>query len=87
MHIEVLFNKSAFKHGITEPDIRSAFMTFLIDIAIDAEDDEYEKYLVIGFDTKGNLLEIMYNMVNEETVQIFHAMPCRKEYRMLRNQY
>jgi len=80
MHIEVLFNKSAFKHGITEPDIRSALTTFLIDIAIDTIEDGYEKYLIIGFDTKGNLLEIMYNLIDENNINIFHAMKCRKDY-------
>jgi len=37
------------------------------------------KYLVIGFDLKGNLLEIMYNLVDEDTANVFHAMRCRKE--------
>jgi hypothetical protein len=37
------------------------------------------KYLVIGFDLNGNLLEIMYNLVNEDTANVFHAMKCRKE--------
>jgi hypothetical protein len=37
------------------------------------------KYLVIGFDLNGNLLEIMYNLVDEDTANVFHAMPCRKE--------
>jgi hypothetical protein len=42
------------------------------------------KYLVIGFDLNGNLLEIMYNLVDEDadgvgTANVFHAMKCRKE--------
>jgi len=44
------------------------------------------KFLLTGFDTQGNILEIMYNLVDEYTVHIFHAMRCRKAYRMLRNQ-
>ena len=80
MHIEVMFNKSAFKHGITEQDIRSALTTFLVDVAFDDNKDEYEKFLLIGFDTKGNLLEVMYNIMDELNINVFHAMKCRKEY-------
>ena len=36
--------------------------------------------------TRGNLLEIMYNLIDEHTAYVFHAMPCRKTFRMLRNQ-
>jgi hypothetical protein len=42
------------------------------------------KYLVIGFDLNGNLLEIMYNLVDEDSdgigaANVFRAMRCRKE--------
>ena len=81
MHIEIIFNKSAFKHGVTENDIRSALTTFLLDIALSAdEDDGYDKFLIIGFDTKGNLIELMYNLIDEHNINVFHAMKCRKEY-------
>ena len=81
MHIEIFFNKSAFKHGITEIDIRSAITTFLLDVAFNGiNKDSYEKFLIIGFDTKGNLLEIMYNIVDNININVFHAMKCRKEY-------
>jgi hypothetical protein len=33
-----------------------------------------EKHLVLGFDSKTNLLEIMYNVIDERTVKVFHAM-------------
>jgi hypothetical protein len=80
MHIEIVFNKSAFKHGITEQDIHSALTTFLVDVAFGDNIDEYDKFLIIGFDTKGNLLEIMYNIIDGQNINIFHAMKCRKEY-------
>ena len=50
-------------------------------------EDYDDKFLLTGFDTNGKLLEIMYNFVNENTVYVFHAMECRKVFRMLRNQY
>ena len=50
MNIE--FKMSAFRHRISEADIR------------------------LGFDTSGNLLEILYNEYDDR-VCIFHAMRCR----------
>jgi hypothetical protein len=43
------------------------------------EDDE-EKHLLLGFDTHANLLEIIYNVINGENINVFHAMKCRKAY-------
>jgi len=83
MIIDYFFNESAFKHGITETDIRIAFSRALFDGLIEGYDN---KFLLTGFDTHGNILEIMYNLVDEHTAHIFHAMRCRKAYRMLRNQ-
>ena len=39
------------------------------------------KYLVIGFDRNRNFTEVMYNMLDEDTAKVFHAMRCRNEYR------
>jgi hypothetical protein len=36
--------------------------------------------LVVGFDNKGNLTELMFNKLSENHIKIFHAMPCRKVY-------
>jgi len=38
------------------------------------------KYLLIGFDRNGNLLEIMYNIRMDGSYNVFHAMKCRKEF-------
>jgi hypothetical protein len=77
------FNEAAFKHSIAEEDIRMAFSRPLFDGLIEGYDN---KFLLTGFDTCGNILEIMYNLVDEYTVHVFHAMRCRKAFRMLRNQ-
>ena len=70
------YNPTAFKHGVTERDIESVMTTPLVDRLM----DKYiNKYMVIGFDLKGNLLEVMYNLVDEDTANVFHAMNCRKE--------
>ena len=83
MFINYIFNESAFKHGIAETDIRMAFSRPLFDGLLEDYDN---KFLLTGFDTRGNILEIMYNLVDEQTAYIFHAMQCRKVFRMLRNQ-
>ena len=73
----LVFNPAAFKHGIAETDIESAVATALIDELIEGFEN---KYLIIGFDMKGNLIEVMYNLVDEDIANIFHAMKCRKTF-------
>jgi hypothetical protein len=41
------------------------------------DDGTDNKFLLIGFDTKGNPLEVMYNRIDSETIKVFHAMRCR----------
>jgi hypothetical protein len=45
------------------------------------EEEDETKYVFIGFDKSGNLLEIMYNHIDDQTVKVFHAMKCRKQFR------
>jgi len=71
------FNKSAFKHGITEADIEWAFLHPIRNGLLENYDN---KYLLIGFDRHGNPIEIMYNRINEEKINVFHAMKCRKVF-------
>jgi hypothetical protein len=77
MEPKIEFIPSAFKHGVTEADIWSAFEKFICDGPLP---DFENKYLLLGFDTKGNLLEIMYNYIHEDTVKVFHAMKCRRQF-------
>ena len=44
-----------------------------------------DKHLLLGFDCKGNLLEVMYSIIDEQTVNVFHAMKCRSIYCHLLN--
>ncbi|MDR0719516.1 MAG: hypothetical protein LBF78_07770 [Treponema sp.] len=83
MFANYLFNESAFKHGVTEADIRTVFSRPLFDGLLEGYDN---KYLLTGFDGRGNMLETMYNLIDGQTAHIFHAMRCRKAFRMLRNQ-
>jgi hypothetical protein len=65
---------SAFSHGINEENIRHAILNWIYD---DVFEDETEKHLLIGFDSNANLLEILYNVIDEQNVRVFHAMNCR----------
>jgi hypothetical protein len=77
MEPKIVCVPSAFKHGVSEADIRLAVTTPVSETLI----DEYEDtYAIIGFDTKGKMLEIMANLVNEETIEVYHAMRCRKSF-------
>jgi hypothetical protein len=75
--IVIEFNESAFKHGCTEADICNAIAAWLYDDLWDAETD---KHLLIGFDLNGNVLEVMYNANDDQTLNVFHAMKCRNIY-------
>jgi hypothetical protein len=41
---------------------------------------EFNEYAVIGFDIAGNPLEIMYNLIDDDTIIVFHAMKARKSF-------
>jgi hypothetical protein len=74
MDIAIEFNPAAFKHDVSEADIRLAIMNALYD---DVLDDANDKHLVLGFDCNGNLLEILYNIIDKNSINVFHAMNCR----------
>jgi len=80
--VRIEFNQAAFSHNVKEEDIRFAFDHSRYDSNID-EDESDNKYLVIRFDQNANPLEIMYNVINENTINVFHAMKCRKSYLLL----
>jgi len=42
--------------------------------------DHENVYLLLGFDTKANPVEILYNEIGENSVNIFHAMPCQSRF-------
>ena len=76
-HAIIEYTKSAFKHGINEEDIRHAILHPVYDEIQDSGDD---KHLLLGFDRNLNLLEIAYNIIDEQTFKVFHAMKCQNFY-------
>ncbi|GHU91719.1 hypothetical protein FACS189476_12410 [Spirochaetia bacterium] len=77
MDYEFYFRKSAFEHHLTEADIRHAFKTCRYMGLYDERDNVF---ILLGFDTKANPVEILYNAIGEDSVNVFHAMPCRSQF-------
>ena len=73
----VRYSKSAFKHGFGEMDIKHAVMNVIYDEVLDEMND---KHLLIGFDGNGKLLEILYNILDDDTIHVFHVMKCRDAF-------
>ena len=80
MDIAIEFNCAAFKHGVSEADIQMAFDTAKYDGLLDEDDPDAEnKYVLIGFDRKANLIEV-FNVIADDRLRVFHAMKCRAAF-------
>ena len=77
MELEFVFRDTAFKHGLTEADIRHVFETC-------CHVGQYNKranvLLLLGFDLNANPVEILYNEFGDNCINVFHAMPCQKKF-------
>jgi hypothetical protein len=76
----VEIDDSARKHGVAEEDIVHA-----VDHALAIEDagEEPDRWLLIGPDRAGNLLEVVVLATVEGDQLVIHAMPMRPKYRRL----
>jgi hypothetical protein len=74
MEPEIVFVPSAFKHHVTEADIRHAYRTRIYARQVEGYEN---KYGFIGFNTVGNPIEVFYNPIGEDTIKVFHAMALR----------
>jgi len=57
---KILYVQSAFKHGYTQEDIERAIDTKIYEDNLKGEDDIY---VIIGFDTIANPIEVFYNII------------------------
>ena len=73
-------HRSARKHGVADGDIFHA-----VDHALAIEDagEDPDRWLIIGPDRSGNLLEVIVLTTVEETQLAIHAMPMRAKFRRL----
>jgi hypothetical protein len=77
MELEFIFRDTAFKHNLDEADIRHAFETARY---MGRYGNRENVYLLLGFDTKANPVEILYNEFGENGINVFHAMPCQPHF-------
>ena len=75
--VDVEILPSATKHDISEEDILYSLRQSIHDETLQADPN---KTLSIGFDSKARLLEIIFHVISDEHIIVFHAMPCRKTY-------
>jgi len=71
---KILYVQSAFKHGYTQNDIERAIDTKIYEDSLKGEDDIY---VIIGFNTVANPIEVFYNIIDDDTIKVFHAMALR----------
>ena len=77
MEVIVEFNESAFRHNISREDILHAVKNRAYAATVEGVS---EKYAAIGFDRAGNSLEIMYHVIDDDTISVFHAMRLRNSF-------
>ena len=77
MELDFIIRKSALKRKQDEADIRHIFKTCRY---MGQYGDRENVYLLLGFDTKANPVEILYNEFGENGVNVFHVMPCREQF-------
>jgi hypothetical protein len=70
---------SARRHGIEDGDIVHAVDHAL---AVDDAGEDPDRYLVLGADRAGNLLEVVVLVTDKVQIAI-HAMPMRPKFRRL----
>ena len=75
MDVVVEFNEAAFRHNISKEDILHALKS---KIRAGAIEGFTEKYAVVGLDLAGNPIEVMYNPIDNNSINVFHAMKVRK---------
>jgi hypothetical protein len=79
----VEIHQSARRHGVGDNAMRHAVEH---SIAVEDLGDDPDRWLVIGPDPAGNLLEVVVLVTEEGTELIIHAMPLRPVYRRLLDQ-
>ena len=76
-NFEIKITPSANKHGVDNDNILFSLEHCIYDVVLE---NEPNKTLAIGFDKKGELIEIIFSVVSEIRIVVFHAMKCRKSF-------
>ncbi len=73
-------HEAARRHGITDEDILHALDNSL---AVEDVGEDPDRWLVLGPDRSGNLLEVVVLIGTDDVALIIHAMEMRPIYRRL----
>ena len=76
-NFEIRITPSANKHGVDNNSILYGLQRCIYDEVLE---NEPNKTLAIGFDKKGGLIEIIFSVVSENKIVVFHSMKCRKSF-------
>jgi hypothetical protein len=76
VHPHTRFHNSAFKHGISLEQAAHALRLPLYHGALIGLDID-NKFLIIGVDESGKLLELIYLLDKDGDALVIHAMKCR----------
>lgn len=72
--------RSAFRHGIDAEDAQRVLRNAVV---VEEPDEDPIRYLVLGPDQAGNLLELIV-LDRPQGPAVIYAMPMRAKYRLLR---
>jgi hypothetical protein len=75
----VRVNISARRHGVSDDDIVHAAETSVAEYEL-GDDDEPRRFLILGPDRAGNMLEVIVLMFDDGTELAIHAMAMRPKY-------
>jgi len=75
--VTVDFHQLAFNNDISKEDIIHALKHRIHDASIDGFS---EKYAVIGPNRAGNLLEILFDSIDDNNICVYHAMMIRNSF-------
>jgi len=78
----VEINESARKHGVSDEDILHAIDQLLVEYAIGG-DDPPRRWLVLGPNWAGLMLELIVLVFDDGGEMVIHAMPMRSKYEEL----
>jgi hypothetical protein len=71
----VEYHEAAFAHNVNKSDIEWALNTVVYEKpAVDGS------FLAVGFNRAGNPLEVAFRELDNGTLFVFHAMPCRQKW-------
>lgn len=76
----VVIHASARRHGVAD---EAALHAVAHSLAVEDLGDDPDRWLVVGPDRAGNMLEVVVLLMKEGAELIIHAMPLRRIYRRL----